>query len=147
MAKQPKNKFYPLKGEAEMADELNKIERSRPKGYRNGAQEKPLFKKGEISAKRTYEISDSLKRESGLAGVGSALSTLNKNSTRADSVNAYRTGFAKIDAAEKNRKESGRLKLLADSAMNKANAQKSRDMPLPSSDGIMGTITNWFNKK
>jgi len=96
MAKQPKNKFYPLKGEAEMADELNKIERSRPKGYRNGAPEKPLFKKGEISAKRTYEISDSLKRESGLAGVGSALSTLNKNSTRADSVNAYRTGFAKI---------------------------------------------------
>ena len=48
MAKQPKNKFYPLKGEAEMANELNKIERSRPKGYRDGAPEKPLFKKGFI---------------------------------------------------------------------------------------------------
>jgi hypothetical protein len=62
-----KPKSYPLVGDVvEMADELNKIERSRPKGYRDG----PVFP-----------------------------------------------------------------------------APKGRDMPLPSSDGIMGKITNWFNKK
>ena len=66
-SKLPKQKSYPLVGDVtEMADELNKIERSRPKGYRDG----PVFP-----------------------------------------------------------------------------APKGRDMPLPSSDGIMGKITNWFNKK
>jgi hypothetical protein len=30
-----KPKSYPLVGEVDMADELNKIERSRPKGYRD----------------------------------------------------------------------------------------------------------------
>lgn len=61
-----KPKSYPLVGEPEMADELNKIERSRPKGYRDA----PVAKK----------------------------------------------------------------------------VTKGRDMPLPSSDGIMGAITNWFKK-
>ena len=68
--KAPKQKSYPLVGDVvEMADELNKIERSRPKGYRDG----PIF------------------------------------------------------PAPK--------------------GPQGRDMPLPSSDGIMGKITNWFNKK
>lgn len=60
-----KTKSYPIVGEVEMADELNKIEASRPKGYRGSAIAKPT---------------------------------------------------------------------------------KGRDMPLPSSDGIMGKITNWFKK-
>jgi hypothetical protein len=60
-----KPKSYPLVGEVDMADELNKIEASRPKGYRGSAIAKPA---------------------------------------------------------------------------------KGRDMPLPSSDGIMGKITNWFKK-
>ena len=38
MLQKPKKKFYPLVGEAEMADELNKIERSRPPGYRTSGQ-------------------------------------------------------------------------------------------------------------
>ena len=62
-----KQKSYPLIGEPEMADELNKIEASRPKGYRGSSIVNP--------------------------------------------------------------------------------AAKGRDMPLPASDGIMGTITNWFKKK
>lgn len=71
--KGPKKKSYPLIGEADMADELNKIERSRPPGYRTAGQApEPIVKK---------------------------------------------------------RPTAG------------------RDMPLPSSDGIIGTVTNWFKKK
>ena len=67
--KAPKQKSYPLVGDVvEMADELNKIERSRPKGYRDGPSS-PAPK-----------------------------------------------------------------------------GPQGRDMPLPSSDGIMGKITNWFKK-
>jgi hypothetical protein len=71
--KGPKKKSYPLVGEAEMADELNKIERSRPTGYRTAGQ-------------------------------------------------------APMSAPKKK-------------------PAKGRDMPLPSSDGIMGTFTNFFKKK
>lgn len=71
--KGPKKKSYPLVGEADMADELNKIERSRPKGYRD-APAKTIMK-----------------------------------------------------AAAAKRPAMG------------------RDMPLPSSDGILGKIKNWFD--
>ncbi len=54
-------------------------------------------KKTLLSPKRVMEISDSLRKESGLAGVGSPLSTLNKNSTSADSANAYKAAFDRID--------------------------------------------------
>lgn len=86
---------------------------------------------------RIYAISDSLRKESGLAGVGSPLSTLNKKSTRADSTRAYKAAFDRIDAAERNKKESIRLKNIADKAMG-------RDKPLPSSDGILNKIKNFF---
>ena len=79
-----------------------------------------------LTAKRVYEISDSLRKKSGLVGVGSPLSTLNKNSTREDSANAYRAGFDRIDEAEKNKKEANRLKLLADAAMSKASMAKKK---------------------
>jgi hypothetical protein len=68
--KGPKKKSYPLVGEVDMADELNKIERSRPKGYRTAGQ-------------------------------------------------------APMSAPKKK-------------------PAMGRDMPLPSSDGIMGKIKNWF---
>lgn len=95
-----------------------------------------------LTAKRVYEISDSLRKESGLAGVGSPLSGLNKKSTAADSAKAYKAGFARIEAAEKNKKESVRLKGIADKAMANAKLKAGRDKPLPSSDSIIGTITN-----
>ncbi len=97
-----------------------------------------------LTAKRVYAISDSLRKESGLAGVGSPLSGLNKKSTAADSAKAYKAGFARIEAAEKNKKESVRLKGIADKAMANANAKlkAGRDKPLPSSDSIIGSITN-----
>lgn len=44
--KAPKQKSYPLVGDVvEMADELNKIERSRPKGYREPMPAKAPIKK------------------------------------------------------------------------------------------------------
>lgn len=100
-----------------------------------------------LTAKRVYAISDSLRKESGLAGVGSPLSGLNKKSTAADSAKAYKAGFARIEASEKNKKESIRLKGIADKAVAaaKAKAQAGRDTPLPSSDGILSTIKNWFD--
>jgi hypothetical protein len=70
MLQKPKKKFYPLVGEADMADELNKIERSRPPGYRTAGQ-------------------------------------------------------TSMSAPKKK-------------------PAKGRDMPLPSSDGIIGKIKNWF---
>jgi len=39
-----KVKSYPIVGEPEMADELNKIEASRPKGYRGSAVVNPATK-------------------------------------------------------------------------------------------------------
>lgn len=95
-----------------------------------------------LTAKRVYAISDSLRKESGLAGVGSPLSGLNKKSTAADSARAYKAGFARIEAAEKNKKESIRLKNIADKAVANAKAKVGRDTPLPSSDGIIGSITS-----
>jgi len=76
-------------------------------------------KKTLLSPKRVMEISDSLRKESGLAGVGSPLSTLNKNSTSADSARAYQAAFARIDEAEKNKKNAARYKALALKAMKK----------------------------
>lgn len=79
------------------------------------AKQKPA----KLSVARVREISDSLRKQSGLVGVGSPLSMLNKNSTPADSANAYKAGFARIEEAEKNKKESNRLRLLADAAVSK----------------------------
>ena len=48
-----KPKSYPLVGEVDMADELNKIEASRPKGYRGSAIAKPAtFNTGAIATNR-----------------------------------------------------------------------------------------------
>jgi len=84
----------------------------------------PVQKKPLVPVKRVYEIADSLRKESGLAGVGSPLSTLNKKSTAADSAKAYKAAFDKIDEAEKNKKESKRLKALADSAVAASKKKK-----------------------
>jgi hypothetical protein len=82
-------------------------------------------KKGLLSPKRVMEIADSLDRESGLAGVGSPLSTLNKKSTPDDSAKAYQAAFARIDEAERNKKNASRYRSLAENAM-KAIALKNK---------------------
>lgn len=55
--KGPKKKTYPLVGEVDMADELNKIERSRPKGYRDPA---PAKKKPAAGRDRPLPSSDGI---------------------------------------------------------------------------------------
>ena len=95
-----------------------------------------------ITATRAYAIADSLDKASGLAGVGSALSTLNKKSTAADSAKAYQAGFSRIEAAEKNKAAANRFRSAADAAVAKAKA--GRDTPLPSSEGLFSKIKNWF---
>lgn len=57
--KGPKKKSYPLLGEVDMADELNKIERSRPKGYR----EPDPIKKQKSNFNRDYPLSPTFKSE------------------------------------------------------------------------------------
>jgi len=63
--KGPKKKSYPLLGEAEMADELNKIERSRPPGYRTAGQSpmpaKSPIKKAKSNFNRDYPLSPTFK--------------------------------------------------------------------------------------
>lgn len=82
-------------------------------------------KKTLLSAKRVMEIADSLRKESGYAGVGSPLSSLNKNSTAADSARAYQAAFDRIDEADRNKKNSERYRSLALKAMNKNSYAKS----------------------
>jgi hypothetical protein len=59
--KGPKKKSYPLLGEVDMADELNKIERSRPKGYRESGMEKAPIKKPKSNFNRDYPLSPTFK--------------------------------------------------------------------------------------
>ena len=81
-------------------------------------------KKTLLTPKRVMQISDSLRKESGLAGVGSPLSTLNKKSTPADSAKAYQAAFARIDEAERNKKNAERYKALALKAMSNKSKKK-----------------------
>lgn len=67
MLKPKKKKSYPLLGEPEMADELNKYERSLPKGYRGSSvvpaskvkrPDTPLVSSDGIMGNITSRISD-----------------------------------------------------------------------------------------
>jgi len=64
--KGPKKKSYPLLGEPEMANELNKIERSRPTGYRvptvnRTPTAKSPIKKEKSKFNRDYPLSPTFK--------------------------------------------------------------------------------------
>lgn len=59
--KGPKKKSYPLVGEVDMADELNKIERSRPPGYREPVMPKAPSKKQKSNFNRDYPLSPTFK--------------------------------------------------------------------------------------
>jgi hypothetical protein len=110
---------------------------------------KQVLKKAQKGTKlpvsRIYAISDSLRKESGLAGVGSPLSTLNKKSTRADSTRAYKAAFDRIDAAERNKKESIRLKNIADKAMKDATPKKKMGGMIKRADGSYSKRGLWDN--
>jgi len=121
------------------------------------------MKPGQISAKRAYEVADSLMENSKLHKLASAEQ---KNLGQAAIKNKvgdkkvrighwsdspfgnYLSGNDRMKISEKYSKiasadsaKSVGLKSRADQAMNNANA-KGRDMPLPSSEGMMSKIAN-----
>jgi hypothetical protein len=92
------------------------------------------LKKGQVTAKRAYEIADSLdKREQFLDINKTTLTPINERGER------------RLEEYYKNKADAKRIRSAADKAVAKATT--GRDMPLPSSDGIMGTFTNFFKKK
>lgn len=114
------------------------------------------MKPGQISAKRAYEMSDSLMNKSNsLKETAFDQMQMSKgipyNKTGGKYQDIYGGGFSKserIGIANRMQKQASadssksvRLKSRADQAMNNANAV-GRDVPLPSSEGIMSKITN-----
>lgn len=105
------------------------------------------MKPGQVPAKRAYQMADSLQKRADFdlqwaKGVGkvaneeknpSIKSVLLKNSAK--SYNDFMHNYEK----------SNRYRTNADNAVNKAKATAGRDMPLPSSEGIIGKIKNFFD--
>lgn len=129
------------------------------------------MKPGQISAKRAYELSDSLnnnayvaksvgkgymkaadamkKRES-KSGMLESRIIVNSNKmgdftelTGSEGVKSFATSL--LNRASANSEKANRLKSRADAAMAKANAAVGRDVPLPSSEGLFSKIKNIFN--
>jgi hypothetical protein len=102
------------------------------------------MKPGQISAKRAYEISDSLKKKANFNGQWAMstekLAAKEKNTTVKDILSKHSTQTWREVGHDF--EKSDRLKTRADAAMAKAKATAGRDVPLPSSEGIMSTISN-----
>jgi hypothetical protein len=116
------------------------------------------MKPGQISAKRAYEISDSLMTNSkSLKETAFDQMQMSKgipySKTGQKYQDVYGGGFSKTERigiansmqkkASADSSKSVRLKSRADQAMNNANAA-GRDMPLPPSEGLFSKIKNWF---
>lgn len=88
------------------------------------------FKKGQVSATRAYQIADSLTKKAQL---------------QAGATDYKGAKFPKqlLSSSEANYQKAERIRSAADKAMKKATA--GRDTPLPSSDGIISKIKNWFD--
>lgn len=114
------------------------------------------MKPGQITAKRAYEISDSLMSNSkSLKQTAFDQMQMSKgipyNKTGQKYQDIYGGGFSKTERigiansmqkkASADSSKSVRLKSRADQAMNNANAA-GRDVPLPSSEGLMSKITS-----
>jgi hypothetical protein len=115
------------------------------------------IKPGQISAKRAYEISDSLMTNSkSLKETAFDQMQMSKgvpyNKTGQKYQDIYGGGFSKKERvgiansmqkkASADSAKSVGLKSRADAAMAKANATAGRDTPLPSSEGMMSKITS-----
>jgi hypothetical protein len=130
------------------------------------------MKPGQISAKRAYEISDSLMDKSkklkefaypqiriGKATIKNKVADKQVSSSTSNPKTWGNTlsGRDRLNIGQKALKEASadsskavRLKNRADAAVAKAKATAGRDMPLPSSEGMMSKIANGlstlFNK-
>ncbi len=123
------------------------------------------LKKGQVTAKRAYEMADSLmnlanrKKQAAYdqkyMGQGAVKNGKGDVQVLVNNFGGTLSGNDRLKIAEKFKKQASadstksvRLKANADKAMAAANAklkaQAGRDKPLPSSDGILSTIKNWF---
>jgi hypothetical protein len=102
------------------------------------------MKPGQISAKRAYEISDSLRKRADFDGhwakATGDLALKEKNQPVKEAL--LKTSSQGWKDYSRNYEKSDRLKSRADVAMAKANATVGRDTPLPSSEGMMSKITS-----
>jgi hypothetical protein len=101
------------------------------------------MKPGQISAKRAYEISDSLKSKAQYqaGAMDFAAKRLKSAKTPIEKKQAGSILEGLSRSSEYNYQKSDRLKSRADQAMNNVNAA-GRDTPLPSSEGMMSKITS-----
>jgi hypothetical protein len=101
------------------------------------------MKPGQISAKRAYEISDSLRKRADFDGKWAKatgdLASKEKNPLIKESL--LKNSAKSWREYTHNYQKSDRLKTRADQAMNNANAA-GRDIPLPSSEGMMSKIAS-----
>lgn len=100
------------------------------------------FKKGQVSVTRAREMADSLKHEAFWdSKAAKELYFKGKSATNASDKQMYKRALDKSNKlVDYNRLKAERY----ENAANKAMAQAGRDKPLPSSDGILSTIKNWF---
>jgi hypothetical protein len=104
------------------------------------------MKPGQISAKRAYEISDSLAKES-QSSYRVADLYYNKANNKGKIMDMSPTDLRyyaekQVRSADYNSEKAKRLKTRADAAVAKAKATAGRDMPLPSSEGMMSKIAS-----
>lgn len=92
------------------------------------------LKKGQVTAKRAYAIADSLDNRE------KSIDIFVKNRVGLRPIND--AGRNRLNEYVKNKADANRIRSAADKAV--AKAQAGRDKPLPSSDGILSTIKNWF---
>lgn len=101
------------------------------------------MKPGQVSVTRAREMADSLRHESFLDSKAAKYSYLkSKSATNASDKQMYKRALdINNKFADYNRGKAERY----ENAANKAMAQAGRDKPLPSSDGILSKIKNFFD--
>ncbi len=126
-----KQKYYPLKGEAENADNLNKYQEFRKRfeaSLPKSKPEPPKYKKGEIPAAKAKQIARDLIAKGDFGKVvKSTVGKLNEKSTRQDSLKAYTNAAKGMAAAEMSRIKGTKLNNAANKAMMEADAFVNRE--------------------
>lgn len=102
------------------------------------------MKPGQISAKRAYEVADSLQKRADFNGNWAMAVDKQVAKEKSPTVKGVLAKHANQTWREygHDSEKSSRLKSRADAAMAKANAAVGRDTPLPSSEGMMSKITS-----
>lgn len=125
-----KQKFYPLKGEAENAANLNAYERSKKDKSRgeSAVLTAPKYKKGEVPAIKAKQMARTLMAKTDLKpSVDSTVGKLNAGSSRADSLKAYANASKGMNIAEANRVKAYKLNSAANKAMAYAGAYANQE--------------------